>query len=371
MTVGREIAVCGIGPVGSFGHGRESWNRMFERPAGPSATVSVETPDGEHEYPAHLAEAKGLADHLPVREFRRLDKLTRMAVLGAILALRDAGMEEMDRSRTGLVLASGFGSTNTTFGFLESRIRYGDRGVSPLLFSNSGNSGPASNTAILLGITGPSMTVCQVELPVLSAVDSACRWLLDDRADVVLVGGLDEYSPVIGYGRGRFLGEGCRGPMMPLDMDRSTSVVGEGCCFLVLGRTREFAGRAIAKIEKIDVGPIESEPPDLEENDILVLGADGFNGYGRHYLPYIKSGRCCVSYAPYYGSFPAAMAFDLAVAATAFRGGRLPRPPEGSANTPLLKRLASRGDGLEGEKIVTINCNSFDRYGHIRMGAVI
>ena len=363
----RGIAVCGLGPVGSFGQGCADWERMFGTDPGPNASVFVETPDGVREYPAHLADVKRLGEFLPLREFRRTDKLTRMVALGAALALHDAGFQDMDRSRIGLVLASGFGSSNTTFGFLESRIRYGDTGVSPLLFSNSGNSGPASNTAILLGITGPALTVCQLELPVVSALSAACRWLMEDRVDLVLFGGMDEYSSVLGYCRDRLFGTANNGPMDPFLPEAQTSVVGEGCCVLALSRGDDIKEGALALVEEVAMGPAGSV---RREGDIYFLAADGNRWYGSEYLSTIRSEKPAASFTPYYGSFPSAMVFDLGVAATAFRHGVLPRPPERAMNASMRERTEHDHSIRPGESIVCFSCNALRHHGAVRMRAI-
>jgi len=296
-----------------------------------------------------------------------MDKLTRMVALGAVLALRDAGLETLDRSRVGLVLASGFGSSNTTFGFLESRIRYGDTGVSPLLFSNSGNSGPASNTTVLLGIRGPALTVCQFELPAVAALSIACRWLVEERVDVVLFGGMDEYSSPLGYCRDRFFGDANLGPMEPFALERQTSVVGEGCCFLALGRREAVGTRAMATIEAVTMSPAV---PGLPAGDLYLLAADGFSWYGSGYGPVIDSGQPAASYAPYYGSFPAAMAFDFAVAATTYRRGTLLPPPEKGMNVLMEERLRTHPRIRQEEKITCFSCNAHGYQGTVTMGAV-
>ncbi len=363
----KDLAVFGLGPVGGFGQGNLEWERMFETEPGPNASISVETPEGVEEYPAYLADAGRLGEFLPLREFRRMDRLTRMVALSALLALHDAGLQNMDRSRIGLVLTSGFGSSNTTFGFLESRIRYGDSGVSPLLFSNSGNSGPASNTAILLGITGPALTLCQLELPAVSGLSVACRWLMEERADLVLFGGMDEYSPLLGYCRDRFFGSANRGPMEPFLTEKQTSVVGEGCCVFALGRRADISASALALIEEVTMGPAGCV---RTEGNLYLLAADGNRWYGSEYHSMFQAEKPAASFAPYYGSFPSAMAFDLAVATTAFRHGVLPRPPERAMNASMRERMAHDPSVRPGERIVCFSCNAARYHGSVRMRAV-
>jgi len=172
---------------------------------------------------------------------------------------------------------------------------------------------------------------------------------------------------VLGYCRDRFFGAGNRGPMDPFDLGRQTSVVGEGCCMLVLARYADVPERSMAAIKDVSMG---SAGPVEVDDGIHLLGADGFSWYGQEYRPVIESSMPAASYVPYYGSFPSATAFDLAVAATAFRQRRLPTPPNTGMNGAMRKRFAMHPALMEGETITCITCNAYGYHGRIRVAAV-
>lgn len=348
-----RIAIRGVGAVGSFGCGREALGQALRHGSEPNGTIEVSTPNGPRSYPAHLADVSPLARFVSPRKYRHADKIARMATLACALALEDAGLDRFERSRMGVAAGTGYGGIATTFGFMDSALEYGDRGASPTLFSNSGHSGALANATILLGITGPSLTVKQTELAVPSALLCARQWLREGRADAVLFGGFDEYCPVRGYVRDRFFGEANRGPAHPLEFNRQSAVLGEGAAFVVLTR-EEDARSGDAFIGDVTVRGRASEDVELPPGAIVLIDADGHRGCGREYGRVLTDSTRVAAFSPLFGSLPSGTAFSLAVAAMALQQGMLPAPPKGGENAEL--RSAVRKDTpLTGEPVCCLS----------------
>ncbi len=349
----ERVAIRGVGVVGGFGCGRDALRQALREGAEPNATIETTAPDGPRTYPAHLADVSPLAEFVTPRKYRRSDKIARLTTLACALALKDAGLYAVDHSRIGLAAGTGYGGIATTFSFMESALEYGDSGASPTLFSNSGHSGALANASILLGITGPSLTVKQTELAVPSALLCARQWLLEGRADLVLFGGFDEYCPVRGYVRDRFFGEANAGPMRPLELDRQSAVLGEGAAFLALTRD-EGDDATDAFIEEVTVRGSGSAAVTLPSNAIVLIDADGHRGCGREYGRVLARDTRVAAFAPLFGSMPSGTAFNLAVAATALREGVLPAPPEGGENAELPSAIR-RETPLTGEPLCCLS----------------
>jgi 3-oxoacyl-[acyl-carrier-protein] synthase II len=197
MTLG--LAIQGVGAVGAFGSGIQALRQALCAGKVPLGTLQVATAGGSLELPAYRADTEPLEEFVSKRALRRIDHFSRLALLGGYLALQDAGRLEADRSRLGVVIATGYGAMQTTFAFLDSFIDGGDACSSPTHFSNSVHNAAAANLSILLGATGPSLTVSQFELSVHSALLTARQWLAEGRVDAVLLGGVDELGAVLGY----------------------------------------------------------------------------------------------------------------------------------------------------------------------------
>ncbi len=321
-----SVAIRGIGAVGGFGAGVEALAGALAAGTGNAQTVAHPAEGGMLERRAFLADTARIEEFVDKKPLRRLDHLSKLAVLGAALALRDAGLAEAGRE-TGVVVATGYGAARTTFAFLDSVMRDGDPLSSPTLFSSSVHNAPAAHLAIILGAAGPSLTVSQFELSFPSALLTACRWILEGRTECVLCGGLDEYCDVLGYCWHRFLGPDDGGPCRPLDLDRQSAIPGEGACFFLLTRD-EGAAPAYGRIEEVSLGRGGSRPP-LATEALLVLGADGHRRCARGYRELVQPGAQVAAFAPMWGSLPAGPAFDLAAAALIAHSGKVPAQPGG------------------------------------------
>ncbi len=122
-----------------------------------------------------------------------------MAMLAAGKAIQNASPSIVNKEKTGVIVASGFGAARTTFAFLDSYIEKGDSLASPTHFSNSVHNAAAAHISIGYGIQGPSLTVSQFDMSFISALLSAGIWLKEGKVDSVLIGSCDEYCNVLGY----------------------------------------------------------------------------------------------------------------------------------------------------------------------------
>ncbi|BDU75676.1 beta-ketoacyl synthase N-terminal-like domain-containing protein [Mesoterricola sediminis] len=208
-------AVLGVGAVGGFGAGA----RALLEPAQPGL-YELPWGEGRRAIPAFRADTAPLERFVPRRALRRIDAFSRIALLGACLALEDAGMPTSGLEGLGVVLGSGYGATGTTFALIDSMIEGGDACASPTHFAGSLHNTPASHLAITLGATGPSLSLSRFQ-GLGDAVLLAARLMLaEGRATRVLAGVVDEVSDLTAYLWAR--GEGGTPP-------------GEGAAFLVLG----------------------------------------------------------------------------------------------------------------------------------------
>ncbi len=323
-----RVAVHGIGVVGGFGCGLEALRQALTAGEVRPQLAPVATPEGTQERPAYLADTSRLEEFVAKRALRRIDHFSRLALLGAHLALQDAGRLESDRSRLGVVIATGYGALRTTFAFLDSFIEDGDGCSSPTHFSSSVHNAAAANISILLEASGPSLTVSQFEMSVPSALLTAAQWLEEGRVDAVLFGGVDEYCEVLGYCWYRFFGGGS-GAVRPLDLERQSAIPGEGAAFFLL--TRDAGAQPqYGYLAGVHQGNVGGGLPPLPPGVRLLLGADGHEGCGSLYRQHLPAGVPAASFAPLYGSLPIAPAFDLAVAGLCIREKRIFTAPAGA-----------------------------------------
>lgn len=359
MTLLKQpMAIQGIGCVGGFGCGNESFIQALKDGYCPTQNVELNHPTGQRYLPAMLANTNRLTDYVPRRSLRRIDHFSRMALLGGFLALEDAGLAVEECGRIGVIVASGYGAANTTFNFLESILNDGDCCASPTNFSNSVHNVAAAYLSMQLQALGPNLTISQFDMSMSSALHNAACWLEQGRVDTVLVGGVDEHSSLLNYCYQRYFTDAEPSQKIaPFDYDQQTAVVAEGSAFLVLSRHSQQARYGL--IDSLLSGDMARETLDLNGGRLLI-GADGHRAYGQMYaqLPTVQPLLNC---SPCYGSLPIGQGFDLAAAALMLRNqesyGVAQHPSQGEVSCNHFTSISS------------LKCTARNQFSLIRLSA--
>ena len=312
----QPVAIQGIGCVGAFGRGAAAFVEAMQRGTTAPQYHDDLHGDGSAYFPAFLATTDGLDDYVPKRALRRLDHYSRLALLGGCLALDDAGISADQRDRIGVIVASGYGASATTFGFLDSVLDDGDHCASPTAFSNSVHNVAGAYLSMQLGIHGPNLTLSQFEMSVSAAIYNAVCWLQQGRVDTVLVGGVDEHCAVLNYCYRRYFAEEIEPQRIePFAFNRQTAIPGEGAAFLVLSRDPKKS--RYGYIDAICAGHVEQRAESVIQRSPILLGADGHRNSGQWYQRCVGNPK--TSCSAVYGSLPSGQAFDLVAAALMVR----------------------------------------------------
>ena len=325
--------ITGIGAVGGFGCGVAALAAALHADtAGAAGVFKIRTPKVPADVDALLADIDPLADFIPRKALRRIDRFTRLALLGSCLALADAGLDERRRGRMGIIVATGYGSTCDTFDFLNTTVDEDDPCRSPIRFANSVHSAAAAHISAFLNEHGPTLTINQYDMSVALAFLTACQWLAEDRVDSVLVGGTDEFSRAMSY-YSQHLQDG--------DHPAAASAqapVGEGSAFFVLEK-KPAGPRGYARIRSAAVGGPGNDSVTVPPGAVLIVNA----GAPRTLPP--EEDRPGVSFTHLYGRLPVGSAFDIAAAAILLENGRHgPAGPAGRRQKAPLLRAAGKDD---------------------------
>ncbi len=324
-----SVTIKGIGAVGGFGTGITALRRSLGAFNPSPQTVTLDTSDGQIRIPALLADTADLHTYVGKRELRRIDHYVRMALLGSFLALEDAELLNSRPDRMGIIVATGYGATCNTFDFQHSIITAGDPCGSPTKFSNSVHNAAAAHISIILKELGPNLSVSHFDMSIPSAMVTAVQWLEEERVDWVQVGGVDEFSKVLGYNWHCRYGQSEQEALPDGQPADHRAIVGEGSCFFVLTREKQPTS-AYGCIEDLQVGSVERGKVDVPDKCPVVLGADGFNQYDTRYAELLPRDCRSLVYTPLYGALPVGMAFDLAIAALTLESGQVFPPPTDS-----------------------------------------
>lgn len=309
-----SASIQGMGIVFTRGRGIEALESALAEGWLPPAPPACPAP--EQAFPVYRIDAATLTDKSVLRPLRRADRFSKLAVLAARDAGRDAELPPGPDRRTGIVLASAFGPHVTTFKFLDDIIAYGCRGVSPTVFSHSVHNAAASYIATLLDCHGPTQTVTRFGFSFHEALRLATAWLAEDRCDHVLLGAVDECGTAMEYCCSQMLRPAPDGKIRPFDLAHAPPAVpGEAGVFFVLSRPD-----VPARWGHIAV-PTDPRRTPTAEADLLVLDADGMAGDESEWGERIPPGVPVASYTPLFGSIMTGTALSCAVAALALRRG--------------------------------------------------
>jgi 3-oxoacyl-[acyl-carrier-protein] synthase II len=191
-----EIAITGIAAISSAGVGIDPLKETLRSGISALRPVPVDLA-GEEGHVWGRAEGFKAADFMSPLKARKFDRCSLFAVVAAGMALKDAGLDPaaFGSSRVGIVLGCGFGGIANSEDFLRGYLTKGTDGLVPMLFPNTVPNAPASNASIEHGLKGPNVTFVQRFCSAEAAFQMACRFLEEDRADIMLTGGVDELEP--------------------------------------------------------------------------------------------------------------------------------------------------------------------------------
>ena len=302
--------VAGIGVVFAGGRGIGILEEALRAGWSPPSRGEVPSSSGKT-MPVYSVEEKTIKDRAVLKNMRRADRFSKLAVLAAWDAVRDSRVAiNEEKGSLGIILATAFGAQVTAFRFLDEIIDYGDANVSPTLFSHSVHNAAASYVASALGNHGPTLTVTQFGFSFQQALILARAWIQEGRCEKVLVGSVEECGAVMEFICRQKLEIAEDGRISPFEFSPSPlAVPGEGSVFLVLSggdRSKRYCGiRGVYLYDELGEG----------DPDLRILDADGMSGDERCYQEIARQDVMIAGYSPLFGSMMTGSAFHCASAA--------------------------------------------------------
>jgi 3-oxoacyl-[acyl-carrier-protein] synthase II len=186
-------------------------------------------------------------DFLSVKEARRADRFTQLAIAACAEALADASWEDelpYDPRRVGCVLGTGIGGIATLVDGQDTLRERGPERVSPLAIPLMMSNAGAAAISMRHGLRGPSLAVSTACASGAHALGCALRMIQTGEADAVLAGGSEAgLAPLARAAFGALDALSTSGISRPFDARRDGFVIGEGAALLVLERSGPAAAR--------------------------------------------------------------------------------------------------------------------------------
>jgi 3-oxoacyl-[acyl-carrier-protein] synthase II len=273
-----RVVVTGMGTTSPLGGDVPStWEGMLEGRSG----VRRLTEDWVEDLPVKIA-ARVAVEPTEVLErvkARRLDRTSQFAMVAAMEAWRDAGLEEphqageLDGDRIGVAMATGIGGVNTLLDNYDALKEKGPRRVSPLAVPMLMPNAPAANISLYVGARAGVATPISACASGNEGIALAVDQIRLDRADVVVAGGTEAAInplPMAAFANMMALSKNQGDPTTvsrPWDVARDGFVLGEGAGVLILESEEHAKARGARIYAEVLGAGITADSHDIAQPD--------------------------------------------------------------------------------------------------------
>ena len=254
----RRVVITGLGattPLG--GDVASTWAALLEGKSGVRTLTEEWAQDMSVTFAARVAvEPSEVMERV---EMRRLDRSEQFALIASREAWADAGSPDIDKTRLGVVIASGIGGVITLLDQYDILKTKGARSVSPHTVPMLMPNGPSANVGLELQAKAGVHTPVSACASGAEAGGAAMEMIRNNRADIVVSGGVEaavHALPMAGFASMKALSTRNEDPAKasrPYDKSRDGFVLGEGGGVLVLEELEHAKARG-AKIYAEIVG---------------------------------------------------------------------------------------------------------------------
>ena len=259
----KRVVVTGLGAVTPVGNNvEETWNNLV---AGKSGAAPITQFDCSKFKSQFACEVKNLNinDYIDRKEARKMDRYTQFAIISAMQAVKDSGMnlETIDKNRVGVVFGVGIGGIKT----FEDEVSY---------YAQNKENGPKFNPffipkmiadiasghiSIMYGFHGPNYTTTSACASSTNALADAFNLIRLGKADMIVSGGPEAAICACGVGGFNAMhalstrNDDPEHASRPFSASRDGFVMGEGAGCLILEELEHAKARG-AKIYAEMVG---------------------------------------------------------------------------------------------------------------------
>jgi 3-oxoacyl-[acyl-carrier-protein] synthase II len=228
------------------------------------------------------------AQFIDARYIRRMSRVIKMGVASAIMAMKEAEISLPD----GIITGTGYGCLEDTGIFLTKMITNNEEALNPTPFIQSTHNTIGSQIALLLQCQSYNQTYSQSGLSFENALLDALLQLSGSPRQSLLVGGIDEITPLSHSVQNRFgiFRKNSLGSLDFLKTSGQGTLNGEGSAFFVLSAQKNEKTKvcieAVTTFYKPDTGRLHKSVGDFlrdhsidkNETDLVLWGKSG----GRH-----------------------------------------------------------------------------------------
>ena len=259
----KRVVVTGLGAVTPVGlNPEETWNNLL---AGVSGAAPITQFDASKFKTQFACEVKGLNvnDYIDRKEARKLDRYTQLAMISAMQAVKDSGMdlEKEDKNRIGVVFGVGIGGIRT---FEDEVVYYGQHlengpKFNPFFIPKMISDIAAGHISIMYGFHGPNYATTSACASSSNALADAFNLIRLGKANAIVSGGAEAAICACGVGGFNAMhalstrNDDPQGSSRPFSASRDGFIMAEGAGCIILEELEHAKARG-AKIYAEMVG---------------------------------------------------------------------------------------------------------------------
>ena len=237
----KRVVVTGVGPVTPIGLGADAFLRAQHEAENGIRSITLFDPS---ELSVRIAGESiiDISAYLDRKEAKRLDRFIHHAIVGAALALEDAGLSEEDVAgeQAGTCIGSGVGGLDTWEEQSKTRFERNPMRMSPFFIPMMIANMASGHVAMRYGLLGPSSSVVTACATGSGAVGDAFRVIQRGEAEVMFAGGAEACVTPMGIGGFAVMkalstrNDSPETASRPFTASRDGFVTGEGAGILIL-----------------------------------------------------------------------------------------------------------------------------------------
>jgi 3-oxoacyl-[acyl-carrier-protein] synthase II len=270
----KRVVVTGLGttnPVG--GDVATTWEALVK---GQSGVRQLDY-DWAEDLPVKIGGRAAVepTDVLERVKARRLDRSSQFAMIAAMEAWADSGLDgaDVDGDRLGVAMASGIGGVTTLLSNYDILLEKGPRRVSPLAVPMLMPNAPAANISLYVGARAGVNTPVSACASGNEGIALGLDQIRLGRADIVLAGGTEAAIhplPMAAFANMMALSKNAGDPTTvsrPWDTARDGFVLGEGAGVLVLESEEHARARGARIYAEVLGAGITADSHDIAQPD--------------------------------------------------------------------------------------------------------
>jgi 3-oxoacyl-[acyl-carrier-protein] synthase II len=303
----RRVVVTGMGAVTPIGIGiKEYWDGLLHGKNGVDLISKFDTSKFDTKFAAEVKNFNP-EDYLEKKEIRRLDPFNQFALVTAIMAMKDSGIDVngVDAEKFGVIYGSGIGGMITLekqhWLYFENKDPHK---ISPFFVPMMISDMAAGQISIKFGLKGPNYATTSACATSSHAIADAFMLIQRGSTDIMMCGGSEaavtEMS-IGGFNAMRAIStwnDRYKEASRPFDKDRNGFVMGEGAGTLILEELEHAKARGAkiyAEIAGIGLtgdayhitapspsgdGAIRAMKAAMADGDIEAVNVDYINAHG-------------------------------------------------------------------------------------------